>query len=296
MEFDYGDLEDWKKAGSIAAEALQLGKSMIKPGVKLLDVAEAVENKIKELGAAPGFPTNISLNHVAAHYTPLHNDEKVFSDEIVKLDVGVSYKGAIGDTACTIDLSGENEELVKASEEALQNVLEMIKPGVTLSEIGKVVEETITGKGFEPIRNLSGHGLGRFSVHSPPTIPNYDTGDETALEKGQIIAIEPFATTGEGHITETEQAEIFQYNEKKPVRSAFARILLKDIEKFNGLPFCIRWLTKKHPLFKVNFALKELIRAGVIKAYPTLPEKKHGLVSQSEHSIIVDDPVIVLTK
>lgn len=295
MTIEYGDLEDWKKAGKIAAEALELGRSMIKPGVKLLEVAEAVEDKIKELGGVPAFPTNISLNHVAAHYTPITNDNKKFNDEVVKLDVGVSYNGAIGDTAVTIDLSGKYDDLVQASAEALDNAIKAAKPGATLTEIGKAIEETILGHGFEPVRNLSGHGLGRFDVHTPPTIPNFDSGEKETLEKGQIIAIEPFATTGEGKIFETEQAEIFQLIKKKPVRSMFARQLLKEIETYDGLPFCIRWLAKKFPLFKVNFALKELVRLDIIKAYPTLPEKQHGIVSQKEHSIIVDDPAIILT-
>jgi len=70
---------------------------------------------------------------------------------------------------------------------------------------------------------------------------------------------------------------------------------LKEIEQFEGLPFTIRWLTKKFPLFKVNFALRELLQIESIKKFPPLPEKNHGLVSQAEHTVIVKEKPIITT-
>lgn len=290
------DLEKWRKAGKIAAEVLEYGKSLIKPGAKLLEVSELIENKIDELGAKPAFPVQISPDSVAAHYCADPDDKTIFEEQVCCLDIGVHVDGFIGDTACAVDLSGRYSDLVKASEEALKEAIRVVRIGVTVSEIGKAIQETISSFGFSPIKNLSGHGLSRFNIHDKPTIPNFDTGDKTELEKGMVVAIEPFATDGVGMIYEQEQGNIFALVQKKPVRSSFAREILKEIEKYQGLPFTTRWLTKKFSPAKVNFAFRELLRADIIKQYPPLPEKNKGIVTQAENSLIVDDKIEILTK
>ena len=86
----------WIEAGKIGAMALDYGIKLIKPRVKLLEVAEKVEQKIKELGGRPAFPCNISRNDLAAHYTPGYNDEEIFLEsDIIKLDVGAHIDGCI---------------------------------------------------------------------------------------------------------------------------------------------------------------------------------------------------------
>ena len=109
-----------------------------------------------------------------------------------------------------------------------------------------------------------------------------------------IIAIEPFASMGTGMIHETDVASIFQVISKRPVRSLIAREVLSEIQTYNGLPFTTRWLTKKFPMYKVKFALKELLNHGILKAFPPLPDK--DLVSQAEHTVIVKDEPIVTTR
>ncbi len=287
------NIDDWREAGKIAAECLDYGASLVKKGEKLLTVAERVEDKICLMGAVPAFPVNISLNNVAAHYTPSINDESVFADDLVKLDVGVNFKGAIGDTATTIDLSGKHAKLLLASKEALDAAIAMAKPGVRVADIGKRIDETIRSHGFVPIRNLSGHEISENDLHAGLTVPNYDTGERAELKKGMIIAIEPFATDGGGMIFEGNQAEIFGFVEKKPMR--VGREVMAEAEKFPG-PFSSRWLARKFPAFKVNTALKTMRDSGIIRLYPVLPEKNHGLISQHEHTILVDDAPLILTK
>ena len=289
-------LEKYRKAGKIAAEAREYGRKLIKPGARLLDVSELIEKKIGDLGGKPAFPAQISMDSVAAHYCAEPNEETVFGKQVCCLDIGVHVDGFIGDTACTVDLSGNHAGLVKASEEALKEAIKIVQIGVPVNEIGKVIQETISGFGFSPIKNLTGHGLSEFNIHDNPTIPNFDTGDKTKLEKGMAIAIEPFATNGSGMVYEQDQGNIFSLIQKKPVRSQFAREILREIEKYNGLPFTTRWLAKKFSLPKVNFALRELLRNDIVKSYPPLPEKGKGIVSQAEHSLIVDDKVEVTTK
>jgi methionyl aminopeptidase len=289
-------MDDWIKSGKIAAEVREYSKTLIKPGEKIIDIANKIETKIKELGAIPGFPVNISMNEIAAHYAPIPNDEIILDNQIIKIDIGTSYNGAIGDTAYTIDLSNKYSELVKASREALNNVIKILQIGVSLGEIGKTIQETIQSYGYSPIKNLSGHGLGLFSVHMPPSIPNYNTNDNTELKKGQTIAIEPFATNGAGMIKESNSAMIFSQMNKKPVRNQFSRLIFKEIQKYNNLPFTTRWLTAKFGTGRTNLGLRELIQVGNVKEYPPLVEVNNGMVSQAEHSFIIDDKVIITTK
>lgn len=289
------DLDKWIKASKIAAESLEYGVSLIKPGATLLDVTEKVEERIIALGGQCAFPVQISMDHIAAHYCAEPNDPIAFDKQLCSIDVGVHIDGCIGDNAATVDLSGQQAELVKAAKEALDNAIKVVQVGVQVSEIGKAIQETIESFGFSPVRNLSGHGLTPYNIHDSPQIPNYNNNDTTKLKKGMIIAIEPFATNGAGMIYETEQANIFSQVEQKPVRSPIARQILRDLEPLQGLPFTTRWLVKKYPLFKVSFALREMLQLGILKRYPPLVEQRKGLVSQAEHTLLIDDKVKVLT-
>lgn len=290
------DIEKWRKAGRIAAEALEYGKGLIKKGVTILEVSDKVEEKIKNLGGELAFPVQISCDNIAAHYCADPDDKSIFENQVASLDVGVHIDGCIGDNACTLDLGGQHKELVKASEDALKEAVKISQAGTRLREIGKKIQEVISSYGFAPIKNLSGHGLSSYNVHDSPTIPNYDNKDDTQLEKDMVIAIEPFATTGMGLIQETERANIFSFIAQRPVRSQTARLLFVELQKYKGLPFTTRWLINKFPLFKLNFALKELLRAGCIRDYPPLTEKGKGLVSQAEHTLYIGDKTEILTK
>jgi methionyl aminopeptidase len=219
----------------------------------------------------------------------------VFKEQVVCLDVGVHVYGCIGDNACTVDLSGKNAELVKASVEALNSAIKAVKENPTLGEIGKAIHDAITGFGFSPVRNLSGHGLGLYNIHTKPSVPNYDTGDSSRITN-MAFAIEPFATNGKGVIYESGNSNIFTLVNKKPVRNRMTRQVLKDIEEYNGLPFCTRWLCKKSSEGMVKFALREMMNLEMLKEHPPLIDQDKGLVSQAEHTVLVDgDKVEVLT-
>lgn len=286
----------YMKAGKIAAEALGYGKSLIKPGNSLFDTTRKIEDKIRELGGSLAFPVQMSCNDIAAHFCPELGDKIVFKDQVVCLDVGVHVNGCIGDTAATVDLSGSHKDLVVASQQALDDAIKIIKPGVSLCDVGRVIQETIGSFGFVPVRNLSGHGLDKFDIHSVPSIPNFDSGDRHQLVDGQVIAIEPFASSGAGVVFDSGEPAVFQLVQKRPVRHIFARQVLGEIERFGALPFAKWWLQERFGVPKVNFALRELEREGVVRSYPPLVDKAHGLVSQAEHSLIVRDKPVVFTR
>ncbi len=296
MELSEQNLQDWKKACKISAAALQYGKSLVKKGALVVDVCDRVDEKIRQLGARPSFPAQISLDNVAAHYCG-EKDDPLLLDGIVKLDVGAHIDGFAGDNALTVDLTGEHKRLVDASRDALEAAIRIIRPEIKLHEVGAVVEKTILGYGLKPVRNLSGHGIGHYEIHTAPTVPNYENDDQTTLKDGQIIAIEPFATNGAGRIYESGNAGVFSLVQKRPVRDQFLREILAEIEKNYGtLPFAKRWLTKTYSPLRVSLALNQLVSQRIIMQYPPLVERGKGLVSQAEHTVLVREKAVVLTK
>ena len=289
MEEDYSD---WLKAGNIAGEARDYGKKISKPGTPLLEIAEKIESRIAELGGKTAFPVNLSLNHIAAHYTPTLNDQTLYNEgDILKIDVGASYNGAVGDTALTI---GNDKELINASKDALAEAIKLCVPGTELRMIGKVIRETINSYNLQSITNLSGHGIARYIVHHGISIPNYDNGDKTKLTNGQTIAIEPFATNGEGQVTEGGVSNIYRLISKRPTRNAIGRKVIDFVNKeYKTLPFAKRWVEKAIPGSAIAFPT--LVREGILHSYGQLPERSKGLVSQHEHSILVREKPVIMT-
>lgn len=281
--------EALKKAGHINAACRAFGVKLIKPGVKLLDVVEQIEQKIKEMGGGMAFPVQISLNDVAAHYCPSVCDETVFSDgDIAKLDVGVHIDGHVADGATCVDLGG-HEDLAQASRKALDAAIKVVRDGACICDVGRAIQDVAEHFGVKPVRNLCGHGLAQWIVHGPPSIPNYDNGNKTTLHAGQLIAIEPFMSLGAGMIYEEENSEVFMLISSKPVRNMLTRKVHDEIKKFHGLPFTPRWLLSKFPKTQVEYALRDLLKQGLCKSYGPLVDREHGLISQSEHSMIICD-------
>lgn len=203
------EIQDYKKAGEIAIKVCEYAKKLIKPEMLLIEIAQKIDAEIEKLGGQSAFPVNLSIDDVAAHYHP-HLDDKTKASGLLKVDIGIHVNGFIADTAFSIDLTEDKRhtQLIKASEEALENALKLLDKNPSLNEIGKTIQETIEKKGFTPIANLSGHELGRYNVHAGITIPNYANENQNKLELGSY-AIEPFATTGEGKIYESGSSNIF---------------------------------------------------------------------------------------
>ncbi len=282
--------QDFLRAGEMAKEVRAFGKALIKKGASYNHVISQIKQKILALGAIPAFPPQIALNDVAAHFLPFPGSDHIFSNEIIKLDIGVCYRGAIGDCAVTVDLSGKHQALIDATEAALLQAEQHIKVGVPLKEIGRIIETTIVSYGFKPVKNLSGHGLGLYKVHTPPTIPNYADHSTGVIKPGMTFAIEPFATNGRGLIYEGKNPTIFSLLKERPVTSEKARLLLARIKTFKNLPFAIHdLLDGEMALIETQMALTELLAAQIIAGYPPLIEEAHGLVAQAENSVLVDN-------
>lgn len=276
--------EKYREAGRILSQVRAEAKGLVRVGGSLLEVADFVENRTIELGGYPAFPCNISRNEEAAHATPKAGDTDIFGKDMVKLDIGVHIDGYIADSALTVDLSG-NPDIVKATEEALAAAIALVKPGVCTGELGTAIEETIKGYGLLPVANLTGHGLGQYIAHDNPSIPNRHVEGGAILKEGDVIAIEPFATNGMGLVHDGSWAEIYSIIRNKPVRVPAIRKVLKQIEEYKGLPFAKRWISSD----KLDFAMRQLVKTGIIHGYPILLEGAGGLVAQTEHTLIVSE-------
>jgi len=282
-------LKKYEKAQSIAKEVLEFSKPLIKLNTSALNIAEEIENKMKSLGGLPAFPVNISINEVAAHYTPDINDPLVLKEnDLVKVDFGVHIDGYISDNAFTVCIGKKSHPLIEASEKGLEEAVKIIKPGVKIFEISEIVEDTLNEFGFKPIRNLCGHGLDEYVQHASPTIPNGKNNIREELKEGQVIAMEVFATDGSGLVKDSFPVLIYKFASDKPTRMMEARRILKKArDEFSGLPFTKRWLIDVATPIKIDMAIKQLCDSGALTEYPILKEISNGLVAQTEKTVIL---------
>jgi methionyl aminopeptidase len=277
--------EKCREAGEILAQVRDEAAERVEVGVSHLEIAQWAEERTRELGGEPAFPVNISIDEEAAHATPSIDEETTFGEEMVNLDIGVHVDGWLADTAVTVDLSG-TPDLAEAPEAALEAALELVEAGVSTGEIGARIEEVIDDYGYNPVVNLTGHGLAHWEQHTPPNIPNRAVSQSVELEAGDVVAIEPFATDGSGKVGEGNEAEIFALENERSVRNRDAREALDQItDQFRTLPFATRWLDVDRP----EIALRRLERQNVVHSYPVLKESAGNLVSQKEHTVIVTE-------
>ena len=286
------DLEKLRKSGRISATALAHGRKMITPGTKLEDVQLAVEAKIREMGGEPAFPAQTSRNHIAAHYcSPPGDPTTVQEGDIIKLDCGTHVDGYVTDNATTVDLrDGEESLLLMSSKMALENAIALMGPGVSLTEIGRTVESTITQLGFQPVRNLCGHGVARYTIHCAPSVPNYADPKAAKLKANQTIACEPFASDGKGYIDVDGKGEVFMLRRSVKLKDNLPKDIFNAMESSERLPFArrdmVRWLGSDQ---RCEEALKVLNKKKLVDDYPPLCEKPGVRIAQFEHTIFISE-------
>ena len=285
VDLESEQYEKCREAGEILAQVRDEAAERVEVGTGYLEISEWVEDRIRELGGEPGFPVNVSVDEEAAHGAAAPDDDREIGEEMVKLDIGVHIDGWLADTAVTVDFTG-TDDLVDASAAALDVALDLVEPGVETGEIGAAIEEQIDGYGYNPVVNLTGHGLGHYDQHTAPNIPNRAVSQSVELEAGDVVAIEPFATDGGGKVREGSQEEIFMLEREGSVRDRSARQALDQItEEFRTLPFARRWLDVR----RADMALRRLKRSDILHGYPVLKEEEGCLVSQKEHTVIVTE-------
>ena len=285
VDLEAEQYEKHREAGEILAQVRDEAAERVEVGTEYLALSEWVEDRIRELGGEPAFPLNISVDEEAAHGAAGPGDSRTIGEEVVKLDIGVHIDGWLADTAITVDLAGE-DDLVAAAEDALDAALDEVAAGVDVGRIGAAIEDTIEGYGYNPVVNLTGHGLGHWEQHTPPNIPNREVSQGATLQAGQVVAIEPFATDGTGKVNDGSDEQIYSLKREGSVRNRQARQALSQItEEFKTLPFAARWLDVDRPAM----TLRRLKQKDIVTGYPVLTEDDGCLVSQKEHTVIVTE-------
>jgi len=302
MGSGFEGFEEYLKAGEIAYRVKKSVAKYVKPNVKLLEIANYVEKLIKDLGGEPAFPVNISINEVAAHRSPYVDDVAVVPENsLVKIDVGVHVNGYIADTAITISFNDKYLRLVEAVQEALNNALKIISNNIQLNAIGRVIERTVKSYGYNVVRNLSGHSLGRYLIHAGEIVPNNSSFVPLGkVSAGKAYAVEPFATDGRGYVQEDRNSiqiyalSSFNFKNLNDEERELAEYIFT---KFKTLPFCERWLVDKfNDYLRLRDILKKLTSKKVLTAYPVLVESSKGYVAQYEETVLIlKDKVYITT-
>lgn len=284
-------LSAYRRAGRIAAEVRRQASGLVRPGVLLAEVCEMLEGRIKSLGAQPAFPINVCVDEIAAHDTASVDDNReIPNGSLVKVDIGAHVEGYLVDTAVTISLNRELDHLKEVAEEALRKALRSVRPKVRAGEVGGVIESTIESYGLIPVKNLSGHQISRFTVHTGKSIPNVRTSLGPKLGLGEVYAVEPFVTTADaaGEIEGGSRAEIYRMIKERYLEDRDARELLSSISRdYKTLPFARRWLTRCLEKDRLNDVLNDLISSRCIAQFPVLVERTQKPVAQAEHTVLI---------
>lgn len=283
-------LANYKKAGTIAKEVREAAKPLVKVGVPVIELCEKIESLILEKGGNWAFPCNISINNLAAHYSPPIGDKTSIGDkDVVKVDFGVHVEGYIADIAFTKSFDPAYQKLVEAAEKGVKVAIQNIKAGADTRRIGALVEVAVREMGYRPIRELTGHLLEQYEVHGPKTIPSVGSVGGSKLEEGEFYAVETFATTGSGGVHDTPYCYIYRMLPvRSPIRFAGSRQIVSIVgKKYKSLPFAERWLAKEAPNVSLKFALKELTGLGLLYEYHVLADRKESVVAQAEETVSV---------
>ena len=207
------DIEAIKKSAQLVNKALKLAKKMAVVGATGLEIDKACEELIVQNGGRPsfkglyGFPNSVcvSVNEVIIHGIP--NNIPFKEGDIVGFDIGVEMNGWYGDAAITVPIGkvdNKAQKLIDVSKECLYHMIDNIKVGMRFKELSKIAEDFILSKGYHPLKNYSGHGIGR-KPHEEPQILNYVEGKAKQGDKiknGMVFCLEPMIcqTTGESEV------------------------------------------------------------------------------------------------
>jgi methionyl aminopeptidase len=203
--------EGMAAVGRLVGEALRRMAAAVEPGVTTAALDEVGAAFLRGQGAEsapqaiysfPGFCC-ISVNDEVVHGVP--GSRKIEAGDIVKLDVTVEKDGYMADAARTVIVSGGSdiaERLMRCARSAFKKALAQARVGRRVNEIGRAIEREVHGHGFEIVRGLDGHGIGR-TIHEPPSVPNYfDPAQKDVLTDGLVITIEPIICAGSGRAVE----------------------------------------------------------------------------------------------
>jgi len=292
-------LQDYINAGKIASEVRENARRKNHVGSTLEEICNSIEKEIESKGGRCAFPVNVSLNEIAAHYTAEPNDSIIVKDtDLLKIDLGVQVNGHIADTAVTVCYDPKYDFLVQAAESALKEAMAIIRVGTKSSDVGKTIENTVKQMGGIPIANLSGHSLEQYTIHAGKSVPNIWSIGSFSFQSTEAYACEPFVTTpdGSGFVREGKTRNIFSLVTRKRTKNDQVNKLIDIVwQKFNMLPFALRWLIPEYNEKIARELLEILIKNKIVRSYPILVEANQQRVAQAEHTFIPKENGVTVT-
>ncbi len=288
--------EAYLHAGKIHAEVCKKARPLIKPGARLIDITRQIEKWIVDSGASLAFPVNLQLNNIV-HYSSPPNDETIIKeDDLIKVDVGVHVEGYIADGAFTVTFDKKYQDMVDFTEKTLMHAITNLKPGMPISEIGRRLDKSLTGSKYKIVRNLMGHQVQQWDLHSAKSVLVYEVkGNTNTLDPGEAFAIEIFITDGAGMIKAAPTTLIFSVKKQQPpIRDAKVKKIVQDIySRRRTLPFTERYVTEHLEYSKLDFF--NLRKSGALFEYNMLVEVPGSKIAQFEHVIYVDKNEVIIT-
>lgn len=283
----------------------------------------------KDNSAGLAFPVGININNVVAHDSKMTirngktDNRTFFEGDLVKIDIGVHINGRIIDSAFSHIVTNkpgihDNENIynsvIEASRDSMFNAIKMSGVDQRLDEMSECVSEIIqsyevdmagVSLPIKPVQGIGGHNIKKYQIHGGKLIlsdPDYKIQGDLRMEEDEIYAIETYATTGMGIMTQNgEMYQCTHYMAADPDDVESNKAITKKDKKYfrktelyewlktrNGLPFSSEWIdTKVIP--KVEKAFKLGIPSGQLIAYPPLFDENNSVVAQFEHTIHVND-------
>ncbi|KAK0537811.1 Methionine aminopeptidase 2 [Tilletia horrida] len=307
QEGDGNNYNVLRRAAEVHRQVRAYARRSIKPGMTMTEIANLIEDTNRALvegdgqDSGIGFPTGLSLNEVAAHYTPNAGDKRVLQKEdVLKVDIGVHVQGRIVDSAFTLTWEDKWNPLLEAVRAATNTGLKEAGIDARLGEIGAAIQETMESHEFEAdgklqrvkcIQNLQGHSINPYVIHGGKSVPIVaQPNNNIKMEEGETYAIETFGSTGRGYVTDWGECSHYARRVNPPqttLRVSSARSLLNTINKnFGTLPFCRRYLDR---LGEKNYllGLKHLVQQGIVTDYPPLADEPGSMTAQFEHTIML---------
>ena len=214
-----------KEGGAILSNILKELTKAVKPGIITQELDKLATELVFKFGARSsflnynGYPAVlcVSVNDEIVHGVP--SDRRLKKGDVLKLDMGVLWKGFHTDSAVTVLVGGGlafdkntllKKKLIKVTRESLEKGIKEAKTGNTLGDVGSAIQKYVEKEGFNVVRDLIGHGIGR-ELHEGPQVPNYGKlGDGEKIVEGMVIAIEPMVVTGDWKTKEGSDGFVFQ--------------------------------------------------------------------------------------
>ena len=300
-------LESIRKGGIIHQMVRKKIQPLLRPGLKMSTLANVIESTTRSftkdvgINKGIGFPTGLSINHCAAHYSPFKGSDYTLTEkDNVKIDFGVEVNGWIVDSAFTVSFDPTYDNLLKGVKDATYTGIKNAGIDVRIKEWGKEIGEVMSSYEVEvngetktviPIKNLGGHNILKGHIHGGTFLPSTEISyyPEDAQFKSGVYAIETFGSTGGNWVDERpEENSLYSLKDIKINRidSKSRKLAKKIIKRFKTLPFSDRYLEDIKDSRKT---LKKLVESNIINHYPPLYEKNGEMTAQYEHTIYLSE-------